>query len=245
MEITKREIISSIVIISFMLIIGFIISDKISDWQNDKNAEYQKAIHIEDTEMFKYGMQTNVGNAFIYGDLEAVDTVTYQEIGGEYIYIEKVEERYERHEEWIDDKDGKKRKKVTYEWETENEEEKHADEIKFCEIVFPYGKIQLPGAVYIDTINGGREWSWKSGEHVKVRYKYFGVLTAYTGTIYTDLRNNTITENSSFYKDCTIDEALEKCTSSIGSIIFWICWIVLTAALVVGFYYLDNRWLEN
>lgn len=42
-------------------------------------------------------MRTNAGNAFVYGDLKAVDTVTYPEIGGEYIYIEKVKERYTMH----------------------------------------------------------------------------------------------------------------------------------------------------
>lgn len=40
--------------------------------------------------MFQYGMDTNVGNAFVYGDLKAVDTVTYPEIGGEYMYVEKL-----------------------------------------------------------------------------------------------------------------------------------------------------------
>lgn len=249
MEITKREIIASIIIISFMLIIGFIISDKISDYQNGKNAEYQKAIHITDTEMFQYGMQTNVGSAFVYGDLEAVDIVTYEEIGGEYIYVEKVEERYERHERTITEKDsdGKehKKKEIYYEWETEDIESKQADEIKFCGVVFPYGKIQLPGTEYIDTLKGDKVWSWESGEHVKVRYKYYGVLTAYTGTIYTGLRNDTITDNSSFYNGLTIDEALEECTSNIGSIIFWIVWIIITVVLVIVFYYLDNNWLEN
>lgn len=39
--------------------------------------------------MFQYGKDTNVGNAFVYGDLKAVDTVTYPEIGGEYMYVEK------------------------------------------------------------------------------------------------------------------------------------------------------------
>lgn len=249
MEITKREIIASIVIISFMLIIGFIISDKISDWQNDKNAEYQKAVHITDTEIFQYGMQTNIGNAFVYGDLLAVDTVTYPEIGGEYIYIEKVKERKERHEREVTEKDsnGKehKRTEVYYEWETESIDNIHADEIEFCGMVFPYGKIQLPGSGYIDTISGDREWSWKSGERVKVRYKYYGVSTAHIGTIYTDLRNDTISDNSDFYKDCTIDEALKRCTSNIGIIIFWVFWLVLTAGLVYGFYYLENNWLEN
>ena len=76
MEITKREIIASIAIVAIMCVIGFFISDKITDYENDKNAEYQKAIHIEDSELFQYGMNTNIGNAFVYGDLEAVDTVT-------------------------------------------------------------------------------------------------------------------------------------------------------------------------
>lgn len=89
MEITKREIIASIVIFAIMLMIGFAISGKIADSQNDKNAEYQKAIQITDKDMFEYGMQTSVGNAFVYGDLEAVDSVTFDEIGGEYLYIKK------------------------------------------------------------------------------------------------------------------------------------------------------------
>src|SRR5699024_9003663 len=97
MEITKREIIASIAIVAIMFVIGFFISDKITDYENDKNAEYQKAIHIEDSELFQYGMDTNIGNAFIYGNLEAVDTVTYPEIGGEYMLVEKVKEHYNMH----------------------------------------------------------------------------------------------------------------------------------------------------
>lgn len=245
MEITKREIIASIVIIAFMLIIGFAVSDKIQDSVNDKNAEYQKAIQITDSEIFQYGMDTNVGNAFVYGDLEAVDTVTYPEIGGEYIYVKKVEERYERHEKWVEDDDGNRTKKVSYDWETESTESKHADEIKFCGVVFLYDKIQLPSASHITTIKGDKVWSWKSGERVKVRFQYYGVSAKHTGTIYTALRDKTISNNTPFYEDCTIEQALERCTSNAGIIIFWVVWITLTAALVYGFYYMDNKWLEN
>lgn len=245
MEITKREIIASIVIIALMQIIGFAISDKIQDAVNDKNAEYQKAIHINDSEVFQYGMDTNIGNAFVYGDLEAVDTVTYPEIGGEYMYASKVEERYERHEEWVEDDDGNRKKKVSYEWKTANTENKQAKEIKFCGIIFPCSKINLPGASHITTINGDKVWSWQSGERVKVRFKYYGVSTKHTGTIYTDLRNQTISDNSHFYKDCTIEQVLEKCTSNVDVVIFWVIWIIITVLLVCGFYYLDNKWLEN
>lgn len=248
MEITKREIIASVAIIAVMLTIGFIISGKITEHQIEKNAEYQKAVHIEDKELFEYSMRTNVGNAFVYGDIKPVDTVTYEEIGGGYLYVEKIEERYERHEKWVTEKDsnGKehKKKKVWYEWEIENRESKRVKEIEFLGVKFGYGKINLPGKEYIDTISGGKAYSLKSGERVKVRFKYYGISTEHIGTIYTHLEDKTISDNSPFYKDCTIDEALGKCTSETGNVIFWIAWILLMCGCVYGFYYAENRWLE-
>ena len=80
-----------------MLLIGLLIGDKIADYQRDQNEVYNKAVKIESQEIFEYGMRTNVGNAFVYGDLEAVDTVTYPEIGGAYMYVEKIEEHYNKH----------------------------------------------------------------------------------------------------------------------------------------------------
>lgn len=95
-EITEREILASISIIAVMILVGILISGKISEYLMDKNEKYNKAVKIESQEMFQYGMDTNVGNAFVYGDLKAVDTVTYPEINGEYMYVEKVKERYTR-----------------------------------------------------------------------------------------------------------------------------------------------------
>ena len=96
-EITKREILASISIIAVLLLIGFIISGKISDHLIDKNEKYNKAVKIKEQDLFEYGMRTDIGNAFVYGDLEAVDTVTYPEIGGKYMYVRKVEEHYTMH----------------------------------------------------------------------------------------------------------------------------------------------------
>ena len=107
MEITKREVLASVSIVAVMLLIGFLISGKIQNSIMDDNEQYNKAVKIENEELFQYGMDTNVGDAFVYGDLEAVDTVTYPEIGGEYIFVKKIEERRERHEEEITEKDSK------------------------------------------------------------------------------------------------------------------------------------------
>lgn len=247
-EITKREIIASISIVAIMMLIGVLISGKISEHQMDKNEIYNKAVKIDSTDLFQYGMDTNVGNAFVYGNLEAVDTVTYPEIGGEYIYVKKVEQRYERHERTVtkEDSEGNTYTEIEeyYTWDTENTESLHANEIKFCGIKFPYNKIDLPSDSHIKTLKGDRVWSWKSGERVKVRFKYYGISTKFTGTIFTDLRDNTITDNTNFHKDMNIEETVDYLQSSGGQIIFWIFWIMLICACVFGFYYIDNRWLE-
>lgn len=249
-EITKREIIASISIIAVMLLIGVMLSGKISEWQMDKNEIYNKAIHVDSTELFQHGMNTNIGNAFVYGDLRAVDTVTYPEIGGKYIFVEKVEKRYERHEKWEKEEDEngdmQQKLKVWYDWEIEASESKHAEKIKFCDVIFPYSKINVPGSTCIDTISGGRAYSCKSGEYVKVKYEYYGTGTEFTGTIFTDLRDKTISDNTPFYNDMSIEKTIEHLESGGGLILFffWIGWIIVTGLLVYGFFYLDNRWLE-
>ena len=249
MEITKREIIISVAIAAVMLIVGFFISGKITDMQNDKNAEYQKAVHIENSELFQYGMDTNVGNAFVYGDLQAVDTVNFNEIGGEYLHVEKIEERYERHEREVTETDSKGKKhtkiEVYYEWETEDRESKHSENIMFCGIEFPYEKIPYSLDNHINTINSDREYSWKSGEFVKVRFKYYGTPAKHTGTIYTRLSDGTISDSSQFFKDYTIEQALDSYTSGIWNIVFWIVWIIFILFCVGEFCELDNWWLED
>ena len=70
MEIKKREVIASIVIIAIMLIIGFSISNSIRQNLLEKYHEYDTAIHIDKEELFRYGMRTSIGHAFAYGVLD-------------------------------------------------------------------------------------------------------------------------------------------------------------------------------
>lgn len=237
-EITKREILASISIIAVMLLIGVLISSKISEHQLDANEVYNKAVKIDNTDLFQYGMDTNVGNAFVYGDLVAVDTVAYPEIGGEYMYIEKVKEKYTKHTRTVTYKDsnGKKhKKKETYwTWDRVSSENKKCQEISFCGIIFSSNKIDLPNTDYIDTI--------KESSHI--RYKYYGVGTKYIGTIFTDLRDQTISDNTKFYDNKNIEETVKQLESGGGVVLFWIFWIVLICVCVFGFYYAENKWLE-
>ena len=104
----------------------------------DQNEKYNKAVKIETQDLFEYGMRTNIGNAFVYGDLLAVDTVTYPEIGGSYMYVEKVKERYTMHTRQVAHTrtvNGKTQTYYTTEtywtWDRVGSEDKTCNEISF------------------------------------------------------------------------------------------------------------------
>ena len=240
-EITPREIMASISIIAVMILIGVLISSKISEAQMDRNELYNKAVKIESTDLFQYGMDTNVGNAFVYGDLKAVDTVTYPEIDGEYMYVEKVKEKYTKHTRTVTKTrtvNGKSQTYTTTEtywtWDRVSSEDKKCNEVTFCGITFNVNKFNIPSSNHIDTI--------KESSHI--RYKYYGVGTEFTGTIFTDLRDKTITDNTNFYNGMNVEETVERLEAGGGEIIFWIFWTLLIGGCVYGFFYIDNWWLE-
>ena len=111
---------------------------------------------------------------------------------------------------------------------------KTCKEVSYLKHIFSSKKIQLPDDDYIDTL--------KESSHV--RFKYYGVGLKYTGTIFTELKNKTIKNNSPFYENMTIDETVDHLESDFALWLFWIFWIILIGACVYGFYYLDNEWLE-
>lgn len=238
MEITRREVVASITIIAIMMILGFIIAGRIDVWQIQRNSEYYTALQITDSEQFRYGMETSVGNAFVYGTLEAVDPVEYPEIDGRYLYVKKVEEHYNRHTRTITTTDSKGRTHTRVEtywtWDYAGSEDIHSQKIRFLGVEMDYDKIQVPDANHIDTI--------KETSHV--RHKYYAVPAECVGTIYTDLRGGAISDKSGFFLNADIKTTIERLTISYIWI-FWTAWIIFTGAVVYGFYYLDNDWLNG
>lgn len=237
-EITKREILASISIIAVMLLVGVLISGVISERQMDKNEIYNKAAKIESKDLFQYGMNTNVGNAFVYGKLKAVDTVTYPEIGGEYMYVEKVKEKYTMHTRTVTYTDSKgkthSRTEIYWTWDRVGSEEIKCKEISFCGVTFDSKKFKIPPTQYIRKI--------KESSHI--RYVYYGTKTKFKGTIFADLRNKTIPDSTEFYNGKNIEETIKRLESNGGEVIFWIVWIILIAVCVFWFYYKENKWLD-
>lgn len=239
-EITKREIIASITIIGFMLIVGMILSDWILDSIKDTNEVYNKAIHIENKDIFEYSMSTNVGNAFVYGDMIALNPVSYDDIEGEYMYIKRIKERYTRHERQVAYSCGKDNKSTCYRtevywtWDEVDREYKSTDTVTFLDVEFDFDQFTKPSTDHIATV--------KKSSHV--RYKYYVTPNKLTGSIFADLRDNNIGSKVNFYSNKTTLQAYETVIQGYGLVYgFWIAWIVLTVGVVYGFYYLDNDWL--
>lgn len=238
-EITQREIIVSVSIISILLMIGIFISNIINESILDKNEIYNKAVKIDSQELFEYGMETNVGNAFVYGELRAVDPVSFPELNSTYMEVKKEKERYTRHERevTVTDSEGNSHTEteVYYSWDYVESEEKSCTKITFNNVVFDSNMIQLPYKSYIETQN----------ESSTVRYKYYGSSISHIGTIFTDLRNNTISYNTPFYGyslEETVDYLIISSTYVIIS--FWIIWIAIIVLLVWLFYTYENKWLN-
>lgn len=217
-----------------MLLFGIIIHGNINNSLMLEYQEYNMALQIDnDSDLFSYGMKTNIGNAFVYGELKAVDTVTYPEIGGEYSYIKKVKEKYTAHTRVVFN--GKTSTvQVYYTWDAVSSESKHSEKISFLNVEFDYGVIDFPSSSYITT----------QKESSKIRYKYYGAPTECEGTLYAVLEDNTI-KKTNFYYNSSINDALESLKSSWQLWVFWFFWILLTGGCVSGFYYFENRWLED
>ena len=239
MKVTKREVIFSIALICIMLVIGIVLSDKINDSLMEQYQKYNTALQInDDPELFRYGMRTNIGNAFVHGDLAVVDPVSYPEVDGLYGSMTKVTERYTRHTRTVTTCDSNghthTRTEVYWTWDAIDREYRHATTISYLGVEFPYGTIEYFPENYITMIKLS----------TNLRDKYYGSDISYTGTLFADLSDNTISQTS-FYNDMAIDETIEHLETKIQLIIFWICWIILIGVAMYGFYYLDNKWLEG
>ena len=241
MEIKKREVIASVVIISLMLVIGFAINEKIRQSLLENYQIYDTAVRIDDKELFESGMKTNVGYAFAYGELKTLDPVSYSEVSGNYSYIKKEEQEYRKHYRYVEeeykDSNGKKhtrtKKEEYWTWDTMRTESKTATKISFLDVEFAYEKIPFPSSHHIETV--------KTGYHK--RNVYYGTESDFQGTIFTSLKENTI-HNTKFYENQTIVETIESLETGVEIVIFWILWILLIIGLVIGFYYLENKWLD-
>lgn len=235
MEITNREIIASISILAIMLILGFFISDKIQTSKQDEVAKYSKAVKIKEEDIFSYSMKTNVGNAFVEGELKALEPVSFEDIEGEYLKVDRVQERYTMHTRTVTTTvNGKSHTRIeTYwTWDVINRDSKTSPTVNFLGRDFDTSKFNLPDTEYIDTVSDGHN----------LRSKYYGYPVTSDVTIFSNLKDDTISDNTTVYTS-NMATTVETLTSYPPPIMFWVIWTIITFFIIYLFCYLDNDWL--
>lgn len=269
-DVTVREVLVSIIIVCVLLAVGFSVAIGISNSAEERLEVYLKALPIDTKEKFDYCMKTSVGNSLVYGEIKAMSPVTFSELTGSYYQIERVAERYTRHERTVTytDSDGNTRTKIEtyYEWDYCGSDSKKCDNFILFDNVFPSKLItsdfsqrlslneqtvtqDVIGQCNWDYLYKNSTWWYSVGD---IRYYFRYVPSNFNATVHANLLNNTMTGFSSngslpVYYEQNIESVVDKekrCVRT-GEIVFWVFWAGLIIGAVVGFVYFENRWLED
>lgn len=242
MEITKREILFSVVIICVLIILGIAIGTDINNSYHDEIQRYELALKVEnDPGLFQYAIRSHVGNVFASGTYSAIEPVSFEEFDGAYLEIEKVKEVYKQHTRTV----TKTRTvngtiqtytdvKTYWTWDRSWSKTLKAQAIEFLGIEVQCEDISFGDSQYIDTIY----------ETPHVRYKYYIIPESEYGTLFTNTLDGAVTSGQ-FYTGTGIEETIESLESFNPVVVFWIFWTMIVAGCVFAFYKLENKWIKK
>lgn len=213
------DILLYIAVLLIIIFIGIITTTKEKELAADKRADYRKALEIETEEDFDYGLKTSVGNVFAHDIVRAKFPLYTGFAEGPLLAYRIDTERYRT--------DGKNSS-----WDVIKSEKFHADEIEFMGKSFEYNKIKLPSPEYI--------WTEKISE--KEREKYYILPDNQEGSIYTCLKDGTISNCSRFFRDLNAEEAKEQAIAeeSRKGMTFLIFWIIAAVTIELMIYVWRN-----
>lgn len=269
-EVTFGEILVSIVIFLLFISIGLLISNFIFKSSTKKLNIVASAFKIDKTEenIFKYGMNTNLGNSLVYTEFEAVDTVTLPEISGKYLMIKKTTEKYTKRivrEEYENYRGNKQvRMKEVKEWEIQYTQIFNASKVKFMNVVFDASKFNFSKfnqSLILDGGSASKELTNKVKSNYlyedssifydvgDYRYSYQIIPMKVVGTIYCSLKDNDVfpvEENKITVYPKTIESYIEiqKTNIIVFQIIFWIIYILVIIVCIIVFANKRNGWLK-
>jgi len=242
-EITKREVLVSIIILLLMTGFGFFISTTIHNKVSVSNEKYFKALKVDNDEnLFKYVIDTEIGDLISYGTLKANEPVSDPLIDGQYFSIKKIEEHYVKKTRTVTYRDSegntKTRTETYWEWDVVKRE-------RFDTYAFNYlGKDFDLSTVKID--NHNYNTTVKKGFGGNVRWKFYTIPKEFNASLYSKAESKTIKQNE-IYPEERIETliAMKEKGADNAVIAFWIAWIILTLGSIGVFVALDNRYINN
>lgn len=214
-----------VIAICLYMALGLMIKGKIDTWKMARDAVYMKALHIETDDMYRYAADTGAGNAYAYGEMSAIDSVSVPELEGTYISIKRELEEYREHTRLVSVKDseGNIRTETETYWSWDVMETRKWD----CE------KLRFKG---LDIQK--KEVSGIPMRHIKTvklsyykRYVFKGASDTLTGTLFGNMTEGTV-KSAEFHEGKNIDEAVKSDTDTNYGLIFMIIWILMPVAIM-------------
>lgn len=256
-EFSKREILCSIAIVFLFILVGFFIDGKICDRIDEENEVYLRAARIEESpEQFDYALRTGFGDTLVFGQIQAVDPVSFPELKNTYLAVEKIREEYTRHTRRVSYKVGKTthyRTETYYTWDYKGTSELSADQVSFCGVQFPADTFHISDWTRLslneDTVDQSSLKALKGNylyEDADTRYYFSAIPATLTGTVFAALHHQKIEGTAEFYCGQSIEEVVAEHLKSatMYRIIFWCVWIFFCGVIIFVFAYFDNKWLE-
>lgn len=239
-EITVREILFSVIIFSFFIGFGVWLSNPILKQVNEDALEVVSCVKVSDPEKFGYIKRTNAGGFLAEGTFVS-DPVSIPDLDGVYMAIKRDKERYTMHTQTYVVSDGKGHSHVktrTYwSWDVVHTDKWVSDSITFLNQRFRLKDIKYH---WITTYNK----TIKESSHI--RYVYYTHQVSVDGLMRGKADDKSY-QNLSFQENATIDKIVKKSENRIKNspTVFFVLWIIFTIFAIIGFYAIENRWLED
>ena len=250
MEVTKREILFSTIILTAMIGFGVLISEPIISSLTKRAIKITSSHQIKDPEKFGYLGRTEAGLFLAEGNLDAINPKTLPELRGRYLEIQKEKEKYTRHVEVYTTTDGKghttTHTRTYYSWDYMNREKWVCDSVVFMGKKFSLREVNFWYITKSDTTIYEKARGFWGPEVGDIRWVYYTWPSRTYGLLSGCAKEKWYKELS-FRKGESIKEAVKRAERDIHVIpwVFWIFWILLTGGLIYGFYWLENEWLED
>jgi hypothetical protein len=242
-EITLREALFSIFILSIFMVLGVFISGCIKSHVHNKTLIYRQAAQIKNNPTeFKWAMDTDVGNVFVEGKLKSISSVTHQKLGINVLLYNAKFQHHNMHTRRVrrtrTDRKGRSHSYWTTEtywsWDTYKTENNAVKKVDFSGVEFDRTKFNLNSYELRKVVdNGFRD---------RIVYEY--IPCELNGTFFGEIKNKTF-QSQVVLIDTTIEKLYDDYISSNLDNIFWIIWIILSVAVTFVFYIHENNWLEN
>lgn len=243
-DLTLRELVFSVLIVGVMVLVGFFVSEVIERKVNDSNLRYNQAVALLTNDEFKHALDTDVGYVFGNGRLVADSPVKNKHLEGEYLSVYVEHQQYRKHTRrvayTVTDSKGRThtryRTETYWSWDTMSRSSDHSPTVTYCGVKFPYNKF-------------GYDWMGSDTTRHSTGFHARDVVTVvpktFIASVFGEAKSKTLVGNGLPLSPMSIEKYRKYLTTSHALSLFWIIWGVVIVFALVGFYVVENDWLED